>query len=172
MAELEAQVCELLFRGGVGNPGSGIAQPLTWAPVTVKLGKGEGGMLGQTPLTLPSTEPLADPLSLMLPFDQTSPLTVVLELPLNVSEAAPPLHVPGLNVCMAAPFVPAFRATAVAVADTGIAGPLPSTCKTATGIEWPTLAVNVRPATPWSDVEIVMCCPVRSPKLQVAEALP
>jgi hypothetical protein len=161
--ELEGQVWDELFKDGIAKPGSGIAHPLTCDPVTVKWGSGEGGMFGQTPITLPSTDPLADPLSLMLPFDHTSPVMVVVELPANVSEVPPPLQSPGLSVCMAAPFVPFLRAIVVALARTGIRAPLPSTCMIATGIEWLALTVKLIPATPWSEVEIVMCWPVESP---------
>src|SRR4029077_12911834 len=121
--------------------------PFTWAPVTDHLGdmSGDGGA-GQMSMTLPLTEPPADPLcSKMLPLDHTSPTTVVVELPWNVSEL-PPLGQPyGASVCMAAPFVPGRRATAVAVAPTFIAF-APRTCITATGIWCVAVTAKVTPA--------------------------
>ena len=132
----ELQALEVAFKGGSGNPGSSIVQPLARVPVTVKLGSGEGGMFGQMSMALPSTVPLACPLSVMLPLAQTSPVTEVVELPVNVKELPPlPPHPAGLNVWMAAPLVPALRATAVADAEIVNVGPAPRTCMIATDIE-------------------------------------
>src|SRR5947209_29195 len=104
--------------------------PLAWLPLTVKLGSGTGGWLGQMSITLPFTAPLAEPLSLMLPLDQMSPVTLVVEVPVNTSDCPLPLQLPGLRVWIAAPNVPAGRAIAVAVAPMGTVGPAPSTCIT------------------------------------------
>ena len=68
--------------------------PLAWDPVTVKFGSLVGGTSGQTLTTLPSIEPPAEPLSLMMPFDQTSPVTLVVEVPVNTSEGPVPLQLP------------------------------------------------------------------------------
>src|SRR5437879_13191433 len=88
-------------------------------------------------ITLPLTEPPAEALlSKPLPFDQMSPVTYVLEEPWTVSDWPPlPPQPAGANVWMAAPLVPALRATAVAAAETLIDCPEPSTCMIATGIE-------------------------------------
>jgi hypothetical protein len=82
----------------------------------------------------------------MLPLDQTSPVTFVVEVPVNVNDAPEPLQVPGLRVWMAAPLVPALRATAVAVALTLMVGPAPSTCIIATGIVPVPVTAKVTPA--------------------------
>ena len=112
-------------------------QPLTWAPLTVHgLGVFSAGGAPHTSTTLPLTAPPAEALlSKMLPFDQTSPVTVVVELPWNVSDADAPLQLPGLRVWIAAPLVPVLRARAVAVAPTGMVDPNPSTCITVTPME-------------------------------------
>jgi hypothetical protein len=106
----------------------------------------EGGYVGQTSTTFPLTEPLATPLSVMLPFDQTSPVTVVVELPVKVSEFPEPLQFPGLRVWIAAPFVPGLRASAVAVAPTSIDDPNPSTCINVIATRCVAVAVKVTPA--------------------------
>ena len=105
-------------------------QPLTWAPVTVQgVGVLSAGVVPQTLTTFPLTAPPAAALiSRMLPFDHTSPVTWVVELPWNVNEVAVPLQLPGLKVWIAAPLVPVPRASAVAVAPIAIVGPEPSTC--------------------------------------------
>ena len=101
--------------------------------------------------TLPLTDPPAAPLwSKMLPLDQMSPVTVVIELPWKVSELLPPGQPSGLNVRIAVPFVSALRATAVAVAPTRMVGPEPSTCITVTGTWCTAVAVKVTPAREWS----------------------
>src|SRR5205823_7570030 len=125
-------------------------QPLTWAPVTAKLGSGDGGAAGQMSVTLPSTEPFARPLSVMLPFDHTSPLTVVVDEPVKVIELPPlPPQPAGLRVWIAAPLVPWLRATAEAVAAIAIELPAPATCMMVTGMRWLAVAVKLTPATAW-----------------------
>src|SRR5260370_2660389 len=111
---------------------------LAWVQVTVHgAGVLRAGGVPQMSITLPFTEPPATALlSKMLPFDQISPVTKVFELPWNVSDwpAFPPQPA-GARVRIAAPLVPALRATAVAAAAIVIVGPEPSTCMIATGVE-------------------------------------
>ena len=57
---------------------------------------------------------------------------------------------------MAAPFVPDFRATAVAVAPTLMLGPAPSTCIIATGIVPTAVTVKLTPAIDWFVTLMVM----------------
>src|SRR5438270_1179020 len=104
--------------------------PLTCAPVTVQgLGVFRAGGVPQTSTTLPLTvPPAAALLSKMLPFDHTSPVSVVVELPWKVSDGPAPLQLPGLRVWIAAPLVPVPRARAVAVAPIVIVAPYPKTC--------------------------------------------
>src|SRR2546428_7107236 len=115
-----------------------MVQPLACVPVTVQgVGVVRAGGVPQMSITLPLTEPPATALlSKMLPFDQMSPVTNVLELPWKVKDwpAFPPQPA-GARVWMAAPLVPALRATAVAAADTLMVCPEPSTAMIATGIE-------------------------------------
>src|SRR5260370_42024004 len=96
-----------------------MVQPLACVPVTDQgVGVVRAGGGPQTSMTFPLTAPPAAALlSKTLPLDQMSPVTKVLEAPWKVSDAAVPLQVPGLRVWMAAPFVPALRATAVAAAE-------------------------------------------------------
>ena len=91
----DAHERDVVSIGGVGYPGSGEFRPLTWAPVTVHFGVVSGfGGAGQMSMTLPLTVPPAEPLcSKMLPFDQMSPTTVVVELPWKMREL-PPLGQP------------------------------------------------------------------------------
>src|SRR5262245_9393799 len=101
----------------------------------------------------------------MLPFDQMSPVTMVFEVPWNVSEL-PALGQPaGLSVKIAAPLVPAFLATAVALAPIGIALPAPSTCITVTGIWWRAVTVKLTPAIERLTTVIVSVCDVASLKV-------
>src|SRR5450759_2664802 len=102
-----------------------MVQPLAWLPVTVHgVGVPRAGGVPQVLITLPLTEPPALALwSRMLPFDQMSPVTKVFEFPWKVIDAPAPLQVPGLRVRIAAPLVPALRATAVAAAPTVTVGP-------------------------------------------------
>src|SRR5207245_11721337 len=125
-----------------------MVQPLTWAPVTVQgLGVVRAGGAPQTSTTFPLTvPPAAALLSRMLPFDQTSPVTVVVELPWKVSDAAVPLQLPGLRVWIAAPLVPVPRARAGAVAPIVIVAPYPRTCIKVIPTWWLAVAVNVSPA--------------------------
>ena len=91
--------------------------------------------------------PLALLLSLMLPFAQTSPVMEAVDVPVKVSEFPPlPPQPAGLSVWMAAPFVPAFRASAVAIAPTWMVGPDPSTCMIATGMAPVPVTVKLIPA--------------------------
>src|SRR5438309_5972062 len=71
--------------------------PFTWAPVTVQgLGVFREGGAPQTSTTFPLTvPPAAALLSKMLPFDQTSPVSDVVELPWKVSDGPDPLQLPG-----------------------------------------------------------------------------
>ena len=76
-----------------------MVQPLACVPVTVKLGIGDGGMAGQMSIALPFTVPDATPLSVMLPFDHTSPVTIVVDVPVKVRELPPlPPQPAGLRV--------------------------------------------------------------------------
>jgi len=97
-------------------------------------------------MTLPLTEPLAEPLSVMLPLDQISPVTSVVEVPVKVNEFPEPAQPAGLSVWIAAPFDPGRRAIAVAVAVTGTEGPVPRTCIMATAMLCLPVAVKVTPA--------------------------
>src|SRR5207245_10038958 len=120
-------------------------QPLTWAPVTVQgVGVLSAGVVPQTLTTFPLTAPPAAALiSRMLPFDNTSPVTWVVELPWNVNEVAVPLQLPGLRVWIAAPLVPVPRASAVAFAPIAIVGRAPSTCIIASRTVWFAVALTV-----------------------------
>src|SRR2546423_1164732 len=132
LAELHER--DVVSRAGWAKPGSGMFQPFTCDPVTEKLGRADGGTAGQMSVTSPSTEREAIPLSVMLPLDQMSPLTVVVEEPVKVIESpAPPPPPAGLSVWMAAPLVPLARATAGAGAAIGIGGLAPATCMMVTG---------------------------------------
>src|SRR5450759_1324192 len=105
-----------------------MVEPLAWVPVTDQGGGVvSAGGVPQTSITLPFTEPpLAALLSKTLPFDQMSPVTKVLEVPWNVSDWPPfPPQPSGARVRIAAPLVPALRATAVAAAPTVTVGPEP-----------------------------------------------
>ena len=73
---------------------------------------------------------------------------------------------------MAAPWVPALRATAVADAAKERVGPAPSTCMIATAIEWRPVAVKLTPAIVLFVTEIVKACPEGSPNVQLADAVP
>src|SRR5579864_8137889 len=95
LPDVEFHDCVPVFSAGCGNPGSGWVQPLTWDPVTVKLGSGEGGMGGQMSMALPLMVPLAWPLSVMLPFDHTSPVTPVVDVPVKTREFPAPLQPAG-----------------------------------------------------------------------------
>src|SRR2546428_10531635 len=106
--------------------------PLACEPLTLKLDSADGGYVGQMSITSPFTEPEAEPLSEMLPFDQTSPVMLVVEVPVNVNEGAEPLQLPGLRVWIAAPYWPGCLATALAAAPTRIGSPSPSCCLIAT----------------------------------------
>ena len=135
--------------GGAPKPGSGIVQPLvaTPDPGVIVMPLIGGGIVGQMSTTLPVTVAVADPFWTMLPFDQTSPTIVVFSVPVIRSEKLPfPPHPLGLSVWMPAGPVPAWRATAVAVAETRMVGVAPSTCMIATGIEWLPVAVKLVPA--------------------------
>src|SRR5689334_2371523 len=111
-------------------------KPFVWFPLIVQLfGVFRNGALGQIPMTLPLIDPaFALLLSKTEPLDHTSPVTIVVEVPWNVSELAPePEQPPGLNVWMAAPLMPRLRATAVAVAPIGMVLLDPRSCMIATG---------------------------------------
>src|SRR4029077_1019722 len=125
-------------------------------------------------MTLPLTAPPAPALlSKMLPFDQMSPVTKVCEDPWKVNDWPPlPPQPDGLRVWMAAPLVPALRATAVAAADTLIVSPEPSTCMSATGIECVTVTAKLTPAIALFVTAIFNCCPHGSPKVQSAARVP
>src|SRR5690349_18696552 len=141
-----------------------MVKPLTCAPVIDHLGavSGDGGA-GQMSDTLPLIAPPAEPLcSNTLPFDQTSPTTVVVELPWKVNELPPPGHPAGLRVWIAAPLVPVRRATAVAVVVTVMVLPEPSTCMMVTGMRWVAVTVKVVPAIEWSATVCVMTWLVES----------
>src|SRR5207245_4011593 len=127
-----------------------MVQPLAWVPDTVHgVGVVRAGCEPQMSITLPLTEPPAEALlSKTLPFDQMSPVTYVLEEPWNVSDWPPlPPQPAGANVWMAAPLVPALRATAVAAAEALIDCPEPSTCMIATGIEGVAVSAKLTPAS-------------------------
>src|SRR2546421_7243470 len=140
-------------------------QPLTCAPLTVQgVGVLRAGDAPQTSTTFPLTAPPAEALlSRMLPFDHTSPVTWVVELPWKVNDAAVPLQLPGLRVWIAAPLVPVPRASAVAVAPIAIVGPEPSTCIIVTPTWWVAVALNVTPAIEWSTADSVRTWFVSSP---------
>src|SRR5690349_12889355 len=121
-------------------------KPVAWEPVTVKLGTAVGGYVGQMLITFPFTVPPAEPLSLMLPFDQTSPVMAVVEVPVNTRDGLPDAQLPGLSVCRAAPFCPGGRATAVAVAPTPMVDPNPRTCIIAIPTRWVAVAWKETPA--------------------------
>src|SRR2546430_14781114 len=106
--------------------------PFACEPLTLKLDSADGGYVGQMSITFPFTEPDAEPLSEMLPFDQTSPVMLVVEVPVNVNEGAEPLQLPGLRVWIAAPYWPGGLATAVAVAPPPLGCPAPSPCMVVT----------------------------------------
>src|SRR5205809_8063595 len=69
--------------------------PFACEPLTLKLDSADGGYVGQMSITFPFTEPEAEPLSVMLPFDQTSPVMLVVEVPVKDNEGAEPLQLPG-----------------------------------------------------------------------------
>src|SRR5258708_5899865 len=141
--------------------------PFATDPETAKFGNGLGGWLGQMSMTFPFTVPRACPLSLMLSLAQMSPVTFVVDVPVNTSDCVgPPLQLPGLNVWIAAPYVPFGRATAVAVAPTFIVEPPPSTCMNVIATWWTPVTLNVTPAIEWSATLIVTTWLVGSPKLQ------
>src|SRR5256885_16515883 len=100
--------------------------PLACEPLTVKLDSADGGYVGQMSITFPFTEPEAEPLSEMLPFDQTSPVMLVVEGPVNVNEGAEPLQLPGLRAWTAAPYWPGGLPTAVAGGAPPLVRPPPS----------------------------------------------
>src|SRR5712664_1797622 len=115
-----------------------MVQPFVCAPVTVHgVGVIRAGGVPQMSMTLPLMDPPAAALlSKTLPFDQTSPVTKVLEEPWKVSDWPPlPPQPAGARVWIAAPLVPALRATAVAIAEMLMVVEEPSTCMIATGIE-------------------------------------
>src|SRR6516225_7633496 len=115
-----------------------MVHPSTCKPVTLQgVGVLRNGVAPQTATRLPLIDPPAAALwSKTFPFDQTSPVTSVVELPWNVSELpVPPLQLLGLSVWIAAPLVPVLRASAVAVAPMLIVGPAPTTCIIVTPIE-------------------------------------
>src|SRR6266571_3850789 len=87
--------------------------PFACEPLTLKLDSADGGYVGQMSITFPFTEPEAEPLSVMLPFDQTSPVMLVVEVPVKDNEGAEPLQLPGLSVWIAAPYWPGGLGTAV-----------------------------------------------------------
>src|SRR2546423_15477364 len=111
-------------------------KPLACEPLTLKLGSADGGYVGQMSITFPFTEPEAEPLSVMLPFDQTSPVMLVVEVPVKVNEGAEPLQLPGLRVWMAAPYWPGGLATAVAVGPPPLGLPAPRTGLVVTPTWW------------------------------------
>src|SRR5437773_10880748 len=106
--------------------------PFACEPLTLKLDSADGGYVGQMSITFPFTEPEAEPLSVMLPFDKTSPVMLGVEVPLKDNEGAEPLQLPGLGVWIAAPYWPGGLATAVGLAPTRMVGPLPSPGMTVT----------------------------------------
>src|SRR5438445_12171371 len=124
--------------------------PFACEPLTLKLDSADGGYVGQMSITFPFTEPEAEPLSEMLPFDQTSPVMLVVEVPVNVNEGAEPLQLPGLRVWIAAPYWPGGLATAVAVAPTRMVCPAPSTCMIVTPTWCTAVTRKLTPAMEWS----------------------
>src|SRR5256884_9804210 len=99
--------------------------PFACEPLTLKLDSADGGYVGQMSITFPFTEPEAEPLSVMLPFDQTSPVMLVVEVPVKVNEGAEPLQLPGVRVWMAAPYWPGGLFTAVVVGAALLRWPVP-----------------------------------------------
>src|SRR5437899_1319078 len=123
-------------------------------------------------MTFPFTEPRADPLSPMLPSDQTSPVMFVVEVPVKTSDGPKPLQLPGLRVWIAAPFCPGGRATAVAVEPTRMVEPAPRTCMMVIPIRWVTVTVKLTPAIEWSTAVRVSAWLVGSPNVHDTERLP
>src|SRR5260370_12594191 len=127
-----------------------MVQPLACVPVTDQgVGVVRAGGGPQTSMTFPLTAPPAAALlSKTLPLDQMSPVTKGLEAPWTVSDAAVPLQVPGLRVWMAAPFVPALRATAVPAAEILMVCPEPTPCIIPTAFTFATATPKLPPALP------------------------
>src|SRR2546427_4142113 len=97
----------------------------------------------------------------------------VLDGPLRVSDRSKwPPQPAGARVWIAAPLVPALRATAVATAEMLIVCPEPSTCMIDTGIEWVTVTAKLTPAIALLVTLMLSCWPHGSLKLQLAASVP